>query len=62
MTVDTFRLRLDEMDTQGWRQRWQQARREGDSRKMEAIVRQVNRLLTDLENRSAREAADEHSA
>jgi hypothetical protein len=59
MTVDDLRIRLDDTDPQGWRERWQQARQQGDSRKMAAIVQQVNRLLTDLENRSAREAGDE---
>jgi hypothetical protein len=59
MTVDVLRIRLDDTDPQGWRERWQQARQQGDSRKMATIVQQVNRLLTDLENRSAREAGDE---
>lgn len=56
MTVNTLRIRLDETDPQGWRERWQQARQQGDSRKMAAIVQQVNRLLTDLENQPGREA------
>lgn len=56
MTVNTLRIRLDETDPQGWRERWQQARQQGDSRKMAAIVQQVNRLLTDMENQPGREA------
>ena len=56
MTVDILRIRLDETDPQGWRERWQQARQQGDSRKMAAIVQQVNRLLTDLENQPGHEA------
>jgi hypothetical protein len=56
MTVDTLRIRLDETDPQGWHERWQQARQQGDSRKMAAIVKQVNRLLTELENQLGHEA------
>lgn len=57
MTGDILRIRLDETDPQAWRERWQQAQQQGDSREMAAIVQQVNRLLTDLENHPAHEAA-----
>ena len=62
MTVDTLRVRLDETDRQGWRERWQQAQQQGDSRKIEIIVQQVNRLITEMENRATREARNELGA
>lgn len=62
MTVDTLRIRLDETDPQGWRERWQQAQQQGDSRKIEIIVQQVNRLITEMENRATREARNELGA
>ena len=58
LTVNFLRIRLDETDPQGWRERWQQAQQQGDSRKMEAIIEQVNQLLTEVENRAGREAGD----
>ena len=58
MTVDFLRIRLDETDPQGWRELWQKAQQQGDSRKMEMIVQEVNRLLTEMENRATREAGD----
>ena len=51
MTVNFLRIRLDETDPQGWRERWQQAQQQGDARKMGIIVQQVNRLLTEIEDR-----------
>lgn len=59
MTVDTLRIRLDETDPQGWRERWQQAQQHGDSRKIEIIVQQVNRPITEMENRATREARND---
>jgi hypothetical protein len=39
-----------EDESRGWRKLWQQAQREGDPKKLDAIIKQVNRLLTKHEN------------
>jgi len=49
-----------EDEPRGWRKLWQQAQREGDPKKLDAIVKQVNRLLTKHENEAlARARGDE---
>jgi len=49
-----------EDESRGWRKLWQQAQREGDPKKLDAIIKQVNRLLTEHENRAlARVRGDE---
>ena len=37
-------------EPQGWRKLWEQAQRERDPKKLDAIIKQVNRLLTKHEN------------
>ena len=56
MTLDFLRTRLDETAPQGWREFWQKAQQQEDFRKMEMIVQELNRLLTEMENRATREA------
>lgn len=47
-------------EPQGWRKLWEQAQRERDPKKLDAIIKQVNRLLTEYENRAlARARGDE---
>ena len=49
-----------EDEPRGWRKLWEQAQRERDPKKLDAIIKQVNRLLTEHENRAlARARGDE---
>ena len=43
----------------GWRKLWEQAQREKDPKKLDAIIKQVNRLLTEHKNRLIARARDD---
>jgi hypothetical protein len=55
------RVGLELQGAEGWRKLWAQAQRERDSKKLDAIIKQVNRLLTEYENRAIAEAKGESS-
>ena len=40
----------------GWRKLWEQAQREKDPKKLDVIIKQVNRLLVEHENRHRQSA------
>ena len=61
MTLDFLRIGLDQTAPQGWCELWQKAQQQGDFRKMKMIVLEVNRLLTEMENRATREGGDQLS-
>ena len=41
-----------EDEPEGWRKLWQQAQRERNPKKLDAIIKQVNQLLTEHENQA----------
>jgi hypothetical protein len=52
MTLISSRVPLEAQAPEGWRKLWQQAQREKDPEKLDAIIKRVNRLLAEHEKRS----------
>jgi hypothetical protein len=46
------RVPVQEPAPEGWRKLWEQAQREADPKKLDAIIKRVNRLLVEHEERS----------
>jgi hypothetical protein len=49
--TDEFKCSFARADPEGWRRLWEQAQREGDPKKLDAIIKQVSRLLRQQEER-----------
>lgn len=52
MPLVNSQIQLEEEAPQGWRKLREQAQRERDPKKLDSIIKRVNRLLTEHENRS----------
>ena len=52
---EVWRVRLPDLfgEPEGWRELQERARNERDPRKLEAIIAEMNRLLSELEKRAA---------
>jgi hypothetical protein len=57
MPLITSRIPFEEQDPEDWRKLWEKAQREQDSKKLDAIIKQVNRLLTERDRQCAALAA-----
>lgn len=53
MPLMSSRIPLTGQEPEGWRKLWEKAQRERDSKKLDAIIKQMNQLLTVHEKRCA---------
>jgi hypothetical protein len=51
MALISSRVPLQIQAPDGWRKLWEQAQREGDPKKLDTIIKQVHRLITEHEER-----------
>jgi hypothetical protein len=49
MPLISSRIPFEDQSPASWRKLWEKANRDGDAKKLDAIIKQVNRLLTEHE-------------
>jgi hypothetical protein len=52
MPLMSSRIPLTGQEPEGWRLLWEKAQREGHPKKLDAIIKQMNRLLSAYERRA----------